>query len=282
MTAIGRRQLELPLEAPTGVRRVGTIPSREEVATFRLRLEQRLGAGAIADLRLTENRSTILTAQAVAASESPMPDGRSRSAAIALRIHRSFVHAPGSVLDAVAAYASSGARRAKRRRALETIRGYFEECTVSEPATELDSAAIEPHGETYDLEEIRDRLVERYFDGRLEVAITWGRRLPRRRTRRKQRSIQLGSYVAEENLIRLHRALDDPAVPRLVVESVVYHELLHAVIPAPRRNGRRRLHPPEFRRRELELEGIAEAEAWIDRHLFALLERRDRERSRRR
>jgi hypothetical protein len=76
--------------------------------------------------------------------------------------------------------------------------------------------------------------------------------------------------------VRIHPALDHPSVPRWVVESVVHHELLHADLDTVVSNGRRRLHTPEFRRREREFERHDDARRWVDRHLGALLRRRAR------
>jgi hypothetical protein len=76
--------------------------------------------------------------------------------------------------------------------------------------------------------------------------------------------------------VRIHPALDHPSVPRWLVESVVHHELLHADLDPVVSNGRRRLHTPEFRRREREFERHDDARRWIDRHLGALLRRRAR------
>jgi hypothetical protein len=63
-------------------------------------------------------------------------------------------------------------------------------------------------------------------------------------------------------------------VPRLFVEAVVHHEMLHAQMPADESGGRRCLHGPEFRRRERELPAFARAEAWLGSNLSKLLRSR--------
>ena len=68
--------------------------------------------------------------------------------------------------------------------------------------------------------------------------------------------------------------LDDPAVPRYVVEAVVYHELLHADMPPEVRGGKRYFHTPEFRRRERLYRNLGRAERWIGEHLSELLRAR--------
>jgi hypothetical protein len=72
-------------------------------------------------------------------------------------------------------------------------------------------------------------------------------------------------------LIRIHPALDQSWVPRYFVEYIVYHEMLHHVIPMPERNGRRQLHTPEFRARERAFAHFERALAWERRHVHRLL-----------
>ena len=61
-----------------------------------------------------------------------------------------------------------------------------------------------PRGRHFHLGEILNRINRDYFDGGVMVSITWGRRS----ARRPRRSIRLGSYRREQNLIRIHPALD--------------------------------------------------------------------------
>jgi hypothetical protein len=74
-----------------------------------------------------------------------------------------------------------------------------------------------------------------------------------------------------EKLIRIHPALDQVFVPRYFVEFIVYHELLHHVIPPVRVNGRYQIHSPAFRQREREFPAYAEAMAWRQQSLRRLL-----------
>ena len=72
--------------------------------------------------------------------------------------------------------------------------------------------------------------------------------------------------------MRIHPALDQPWVPHYVLESIVYHELLHAALPATVVDGRRRVHTPEFRRRERLYPRLDEAKAWVRENLMRLIE----------
>jgi hypothetical protein len=46
--------------------------------------------------------------------------------------------------------------------------------------------------------------------------------------------------------------------------------MLHAALPSQRHNGRRRLHTPEFRRREQLYHYAAEANRWLEENLSRL------------
>ena len=66
-------------------------------------------------------------------------------------------------------------------------------------------------------------------------------------------------------------ALDRWEVPEYYVAAVVFHEMLHQVVPALERNGRRVVHGAEFRRRERAYPDHARARAWEEENLDLLL-----------
>ena len=124
-------------------------------------------------------------------------------------------------------------------------------------------------GAHHDLRVLFESLEARYFAGGMAgVRITWGRRT---RRRKGQRSIQLGTYVPAEQLIRVHPVLDQEWVPRFYVESVVFHEMLHHAMPPRREGGRMRFHTPEFRAAERNFEHHEQAERWESKNLRRLL-----------
>jgi hypothetical protein len=75
-------------------------------------------------------------------------------------------------------------------------------------------------------------------------------------------------------LIRVHPVLDKDWVPRYFVEYIVYHELLHHLIPTVRIGGVNVLHPSEFGAREREFRHYARALAWERKHIDRLLRSR--------
>jgi len=244
------------------------LPRRESPAESSRRLLRRLSAltrGSLSALTLTDNRRTTLTVKNARPGE-----------AVALRIHRSFADAPEPVLRAVADFVESRRGSDRAREALAVIREHFTHHRAAAPVQPHRRPPLEPRGATLDLRLLRNQLNRDFFGGRLEVDITWGKAggtvSHRCRGRRARKStIQLGSYSYEDNLIRVHRALDQGRVPQYVVEAVVYHELLHAALPPVFHNGRRYVHTPEFRHRERLYPLLDRAERWVERHLPDLL-----------
>lgn len=230
-----------------------------------LRRLNRLTGGRLRSLELTDNQRTILSVRA----------GRvSNRAPFELRIHHSFTEAPEEVLQAVAAFVESRRGSDRAREALAVIREHF---SAHRTAARIRRLRLQPVGTALDLREVLSEMNERYFEGRLAVAISWGKSaagVAGSCRRGRTSSLQLGSYSYEDRLIRIHRVLDDPEVPRYVVESVVHHEMLHADMPPEVRGGRRIFHSPEFRRRERLYRNFGRAERWIIEHLQDLLRAR--------
>ena len=225
-----------------------------------LRRLNRLTGGRLRSLELTDNRRTILSVRA----------GRlGGRAPLELRIHHSFTEAPEEVLQAVATFVESRRGSDQAREALTLIREHF---TVHRQTARIRKLVLEPVGVALDLREVFADLNQRYFEDRLAVGITWGKSsVSSRCGRRRSASLQLGSYSYEDRLIRIHRVLDHPEVPRYVVEAVVFHEMLHADMPPEIRGGKRLFHTPEFRRRERQYRNLTRAERWIGENMPALL-----------
>jgi hypothetical protein len=269
------RPIQLPLFGDSQTSRTsthrplrrGAASDEDPVPRQLFRRLSRLLEGRLASLALTDNRRTILTVRA---------ERRGDPAPLRLRLHRSFVDAPDEALKAVAVFARSPRGTHRSREALATIREHFSRHCGVAPAARRRKPVLRTEGEVYDLAELCAGLNRQYFGGRLKVQITWGKALAgskcRRRTRRS--TLQLGSYSFDDNLIRVHRLLDQVRVPRYVVEAVVYHELLHAAIPPEVRNGRRYVHTPEFRQRERRFRQLDRAETWVERNLPELLRAR--------
>lgn len=201
-------------------------------------------------LVVTDNRSTMLSAK---------PKG----GRLEVRLHHMFLTAHEDVLEAVGDYLGSSSKRAA-----SIIDRFVEENRKRFVAAPRPQSALRVKGRHHHLREIVNDLAARHFGGRIDVRVTWGKRV---QPKRRQRSLQLGTYLPEEKLIRIHPVLDQAWVPRFFVESVVFHELLHHDMPAVIRNGRRHYHTAAFRKRERSFEYHAAAEQWQKDNLWRLL-----------
>jgi hypothetical protein len=230
------------------------LPGREVVTHKAESLARSLSSelGLPVRLSVTDNRTTMISF-------------RRAPSALRLRLHHMFLDAPEPVVRAVADYAGRGHRRAGRvlddfiRREQPRIR----------QERDLSDERFSPVGRFFHLEEIRDRLNERFFQGGVRACIGWGRTPGRRR----RKSIRLGVYDHQTREIRIHPALDHPEVPRFFVEFIVFHEMLHQLFPSSNGPGRRVHHPRAFRDRERAFPLYEAAIAWERENLRALLHR---------
>lgn len=189
--------------------------------------------------------------------------------ALHLRLHRMFLDAPEAVVGALARYVhrrDSGAGRVLDR----YIAAQLEAIPVRKKQRRV---RLRTRGAHHDLAALFEELSALFVEPMEDCRITWGQWGKTRGRRRRQRSIQLGTYLQDEKLIRVHPVLDAPDVPRFYVEAVVFHEMLHHAIPPRRQGGRRVVHGPDFRKRERAFRHHADAEAWETKNLTALLAR---------
>jgi hypothetical protein len=201
-------------------------------------------------LSITDNRHSIIT-------------HRVQKGTLHARVHHMFLDAPGHVVDALVRYVTRGERDAS------AILGDYIDANGFRLARRKRNASLVTRGRHHDLLAIYGKVNDRYFEGEMNALITWGKKPNTKAARR--RTIKLGSYSAVDRLIRVHPALDQKWVPRYFVAYVVYHEMLHHVIPGSRGLGRVNLHPPEFKEREREFRHFERALAWEKKHVARLL-----------
>jgi hypothetical protein len=117
-------------------------------------------------------------------------------------------------------------------------------------------ASTGPRGRHFDLDQMFDRLNERYFSGSLQRPhIGWSTRSWRR---------QFGCYDPGPDQILLNRRMDHPRVPQVAVEYVLYHEMLHVKHPTRRSGCSLVSHSPEFRAEEKLFADFARARRVLD------------------
>jgi hypothetical protein len=112
-----------------------------------------------------------------------------------------------------------------------------------------------PEGSVHNLERIFEALNAEYFGGMMaRPALGWS---PfRSRT-------HLGHYDPSHHMIVISRIFDDPRAPRLALEYVMYHEMLHLRYPVDHSGARRCVHTPEFKAHEKLFPHFREAKALL-------------------
>ncbi|MBF0517422.1 MAG: hypothetical protein HQK97_09955 [Nitrospirae bacterium] len=180
------------------------------------------------DLTITDNSSSMMSLR------------HRGNGSVSLRIHRMFLAAPAAVIEEITAFVKTRSKKTPLIR--EFIRNNH---TISETRPKR-RTAITHQGKFHNLKLIYDALNEEYFGGSLSLEITWGRR----QTKTACRGRRLGSCDSVNGLITIHRALDTPAVPRYLIQYVVYHEMLHGSLGVELKNGRRSIHGRDFKHRE--------------------------------
>ena len=217
------------------------------------RIRAHLSKGRVA-VTLTDNRYTMISVRRLA-----------KEKRYEVRLHHMFADADPVITRALAHYIADNDADASR------VLGDFIDANsdhVRGRSRRAPTQVIFTAGEHHDLRLIYDELNERYFDNKIDAAITWGQRTGRPRRRN---SIKMGSYSVEDRLIRIHRSLDRAFVPKFFVAWIVFHEMLHQVHDIRVKNGRREFHSKEFLADEAMYEHFDEAKSWERRHLDALL-----------
>jgi len=211
--------------------------------------------GAHVELVINDNRTTLLSQS-------------KKGPRHIIRVHQMFLSADASMFTDIARYLASGDKAAGLRidRFIE-VEGMH---LLDHHVAELDEDAHV--GQHHELRSVFDRLNGTYFGGSIRADITWGQRTRLPRGRVKRSSITLGTYDERARRITIHPVLDQRFVPPLCVARVVHHEMCHALHPAERGPGGRRLvHSPKFRAAEARFAGAEEADVWFDTHLAQLL-----------
>jgi len=221
------------------------------MAESRLSRRMTMKLGWPVEVKFTDNSSVMISYT--------RKDGRPME----LRLHRMFRDADDRVINAIAGYVRGRDREcsAELNRFIKSRRHMVKK-PKPRPVGKLTT-----RGEHHDLADIFNRLNRDYFSNKLDVAVTWGRK----NGRKPRRHIRLGSYSYENKLIRIHPALDRSWVPAYFVESVVYHEMLHAWFEVGKRNGRSMYHTPAFRRRERMHPHFEKAHRWERENIHRLL-----------
>lgn len=213
--------------------------------TLQKQLEDR--SGMKLQLKINDNRSTMLSVKWE-------PDGAKVS------LHRMFLEAPRNVMDALACYLNK-----KDKKIAPAVKAFIEtKLQKLDYSHTIDRSKLYSSGNIYNLQKIYDKLNEEYFDGKLQLYITWfGKANQRNRSR-----FTFGLYHDPLRLIKINRMLDSPSFPEYVVSYVVYHEMVHHVRPSYfDDDGQHHIHSKEFKEMEMQFKHYDLAQKWIKQNV---------------
>jgi hypothetical protein len=110
-------------------------------------------------------------------------------------------------------------------------------------------------GSVHNLEEVFEELNGQYFGGMMaRPGLGWSH--VRSRTR-------LGHFDPSHHMIIISRIFDDPRAPRMALDYVMFHEMLHLHYPVDHSGTRRCVHTPEFKAHEKLFPQYKEAKALL-------------------
>jgi len=119
-----------------------------------------------------------------------------------------------------------------------------------------------PQGLAHNLEEIFEEINGKYFGGMMaRPALGWSH---------IRSGTRLGHFDPSHNMIVISRIFDDSRVPRLALEYVMYHEMLHLHYPVDHSGARRCVHTPEFKAHEKLFPQFEAAKALLKKLLPAI------------
>ncbi len=250
--------------APVTPRRRG-LPPPDPVGDEQARkaLEERITTAMVSHapearlaLAVTDNRYTMISV-------------KREKGLFRLRLHHMFLDADHDIVRALGRYVARNDRDASQllSRFIDVNHRKIRRARRRRPTV----FTIVTRGEVHDLQEIYEKLNTEYFANKIDARITWSQRTQPGAKRRTRNSIKMGSYSVEDRLIRIHASLDRPFVPRLFVEWIVYHEMLHQKHDIPVVGGRRQFHTPEFMAEEASYEHYERARLWERENLDRIL-----------
>jgi predicted SprT family Zn-dependent metalloprotease len=182
-----------------------------------------------------------------------------------VRLHHMFLGVDKTIIKALAQYIS-GKHKNSNRYLNEFIKA--NDWKIKKPEqSKPRNVIIRVQGEHFNLQSSFQDLNKKYFNNQIDCLILWGP--PRKKAKKK--SIRLGSYSFKTSIIRINPALDKPFVPQYVLDSIVYHEMLHHHLGEQERNGRHLSHHHFFKMAEQKFVYYKEAKLWIKMNLIKLL-----------
>lgn len=187
---------------------------------------------------------------------------RRRNGVWNFRLHRVFLTADAELVAALAQYAKFHDPEAGSQ-----IRAFVD------ANVDAKGQAARVRGTYFDLASIFASLNRRFFDGAIIASIAWleGEDWPGLEVHcddapQRKLDLAMAAYCVETRQIWVHRSLDAADIPRVYLDWVVFHEMLHQLHEMPMRQGHREHHTADFERDEALFPGREQALVWEEQH----------------
>lgn len=183
---------------------------------------------------------------------------------IRVKISKQLKDAPQHILQNLALILLAKVFKLRLDSQIKNIyRSYIKQIPVKKPKIRSNPLlSYQSQGEVYDLRGIFNLLNKRYFDNGVKTpVIGWS----------KNRSYsRLGFYHPRRDLLVISRIFDSSKVPQIIIQYLMYHEMLHIVFPTKDCNGRRSVHAKEFRNHERQFPEFKQIQQWLKKNIRRL------------
>ncbi len=225
----------IPLPLPSQKQEI-SVAQMPQFSTEHFQHRLRIVIGEAFKLILTRNRTSLISFKRVQGE-------------LVIRMQEAFLGAPEQLIVDLGKWIKS-----PRGGAPKSIREFAG--TIIHPEVRARSRKLYHQSETkvHDLKILYDKVNQEFFEGKIEVDITYGRDS----SRQKVNVRRLGSFSRRQKLITIHPLLDDPRVPELIITFTIFHEMLHALQP----DAHKRPHDKAFRIAEKQHPEYEKVMAW--------------------
>ena len=182
-----------------------------------------------------------------------------------LSIHRIFLKSPRHIEEAIVQFINGPRTRNMRK----ILRQFIVERLNNSDNAQKVNKKLYHKGIVYDLIKIFDNLNVEYFDQKLDLSITW---FGRSQHKPMLAGKTLGQYDKSLKLIKINKILDHTFIPLYFISFVIFHEMLHHVIPAyTSKNGYCRYHHKVFKEREKQFKHYQQAINWENKYKYSII-----------
>jgi hypothetical protein len=177
-----------------------------------------------------------------------------------ISLHKLFLTAPEDIKNEVINFCLK-----RDKKSYDIIKKYANKCFLNlDYSYKLNLKKLVTKGRYFDLKQIYENLNLIYFQGSLNLNITWFEK-PRYR---RYSHFTFGSYDKNLKLIRINKLIDNKNFPFYFINYIVYHEMLHAVCKEEiNERGNKKIHTRMFKELERKFAYYDEAQEFEKRFL---------------